>query len=406
MELENVLEQNPSWKILSKAKLVATLRATGNRVSFKTINEYFKKNVLAQIFKQPRAPKHQFFKINALPYSYQIDIVKMTPYKSANKGIEQFLLLVDILSRKAFAYILPSGRMEDVMTKYKIFVQGHDAEKKMVGVSGDDYFSSSQFTKYNQDRKFKVFTSVAKDNHAMRGGNKLGIIDRLVRTLKMYMEKRMASSDDPVWTGFLDEIIDLYNSTPHSTLRTDERPIRCLTPNDAYEDKEFLYSFMTENKIYNEGLARKLNKDLLGTKVRIALPRQLFQKEGQGYSKEIYTVVGPDHCGLLVKDDKGNTKKVMARECQKVEVDTAPLTNAKVVATRKRSRATDIVTRQEGVKVASNKDVASKKSVAKGVKPRVSKGFDQNWFKGDGQVAQKPVLRDRTLNNKIPYWMR
>ena len=343
-----------------------------------------------------------------MPYSYQIDIVKMTPYKSANKGIEQFLLIVDILSRKAFAYILPSGRMEDVMTKYVPFVDGHSERHKMIGVSGDDYFSATQFVQFHEERKLKLFTSVAKEDHAMRGGNKLGIIDRLVRTLKLYLEKRMASADDPKWTGFLDEIVKLYNSTPHSTLVTDEKPRRCLSPNEAYEDAEFLWSFMVNNQIYNDKLARKLNEGFeKGTKVRIALPRPLFQKEGQGFSKEIYEVLGSDHCGLLVKNSKGGTKKVMARECQKVVVPSEELPNTKVVGTRKRSRAIAVVA-VEGVKAASIKDANSKKSVAERVKPRVKRGGE--WYVGDGQPGpSRPSLRDREEmqeKSKIPYWMR
>jgi len=200
--LNQILEQNPAWRILSKSKLIATLKANKILFSHSELDEYYKKSTLNQIFKRPR-PVKEHFRINALPLSFQIDIVKLVQYKSANKGTDQVLLLVDILSRKAFAYILPSGTMADVLELYKTFVKQKCPH--IFSVSGDDFFSAKAFVEYNEEKKIKLFTSVAKDNHAACGGNKLGIIDRLVRTLKSLIEKRAMANDNPVWTWYLDE---------------------------------------------------------------------------------------------------------------------------------------------------------------------------------------------------------
>ena len=398
--LASLLASNPTWKLLGKVKLQQTLRLAGHRVPSLELEEHFKKDQVTQLFKRPNA-RPKFFKINAMPYSYQIDIAKLTQYKAANKGIEQFLLIVDILSRKAFTFVLPNGQMDTVLAKYKIFVESHT--KAMTGTSGDDFFSAKEFVEYHKDKKLKLFTSVAKDNHAMRGGNKLAIVDRLTRTLKLYIQKRMASADDPVWTNWLSEIVTLYNSTPHSSLRKNKKN---LSPNEAYEDNAFLYGFMMETKMYNDALNRKLNEGFdPGVKVRVALPRQLFAKEGEGFSREIYEVVRPDHCGLLVKGPDGVEKKVMARDLQKVEdVDAfEPLPNAKLDATRKRSRTLSKVV-QEGIQPATRTDVASEKPVAKRVKPRVQN--ETKWYEVD---QGKRCFRDRKKLNeksKIPYWMR
>ena len=52
-------------------------------------------------------------------------------------------------------------------------------------MEGDNEFSSAKFC---EDNDIRLDTSVAKEEH-ISNGNKLGIIDRLVRTLRELIEK-------------------------------------------------------------------------------------------------------------------------------------------------------------------------------------------------------------------------
>ena len=414
--LSQVLDQNPSWRILSKAKLVATLKAKKILFSHSEVDEHFKKSTLNQIFKRPRPINpSEYFRINALPLSFQIDIVKLVQYKSANKNIDQLLLLVDILSRKAFAYILPSGTMADVLTVYKTFVEQKCPH--ILSVSGDDFFSAKAFVEYNREKKIQLFTSVAKDNHAACGGNKLGIIDRLVRTLKSLIEKRAMSNNDPVWTGYLDEIIGLYNSTPHGSLHLDKKMWSAedlikgsFSPDEAFEKRDFLLKLHSEYMRHNAALKKKLmSRFTTGDKVRVLNPRyNIFAKEGERYSREIWTVVGPDFNGWKVR--KGDEeKKVMGRDICKVEggdeaagplrVDVAGPSRVDVVV--ERSRVIKRVKEREGV-VASGR--VEKGPIARRVKPRVQSGVEF-W---EGRVERKRSLRDRERLEELrknPYWV-
>jgi hypothetical protein len=51
------------------------------------------------------------------------------------------------------------------------------------GLEGDNEFSSAPIRKCCGDNDIRLDTSVAKEEH-ISNGNKLGIIDRLVRTLR------------------------------------------------------------------------------------------------------------------------------------------------------------------------------------------------------------------------------
>ncbi len=56
------------------------------------------------------------------------------------------------------------------------------------GLEGDNEFSISPIRKFCEDNDIRLDTSVAKEEH-ISNGNKLGIIDKLVRTLKELIEK-------------------------------------------------------------------------------------------------------------------------------------------------------------------------------------------------------------------------
>jgi hypothetical protein len=62
-------------------------------------------------------------------------------------------------------------------------------------MEGDDEFNTKIFRDINEVKNIRLDTSVANDNH-FAAGNKLGIIDRLVRTLKENISKYRDSADD------------------------------------------------------------------------------------------------------------------------------------------------------------------------------------------------------------------
>ncbi len=67
-----------------------------------------------------------------------------------------------------------------------------EAALKEVGqinsVEGGNQFSFKAFQEYNKENNIKIDTSMAKDEHISQG-NILGIIDRLVRTLKEMIDR-------------------------------------------------------------------------------------------------------------------------------------------------------------------------------------------------------------------------
>ena len=118
MNLNSALCQNPGYKLLQ------TLKSKGIKVSIEQVNEYYKTKELHEMYTPVNRRSVNFLEIAARPYSFQIDIVVMA--ESCRKA----LMVVDITSKKLFAYPLQSGFMDHVMNAYNRFVEkdaGHTA---------------------------------------------------------------------------------------------------------------------------------------------------------------------------------------------------------------------------------------------------------------------------------------
>jgi hypothetical protein len=224
-------------------------------------------------------------------------------YKKANKGVTQFLIAVDIISRKAFAYPLTNGTMVEVMAKYKQFIK--DAGEPIHKVESDAFFDNAAFRKLNQEHGIYDATHVAKDDHITPIGNRLGIVDRCIRTIKSLLQKHMLSHDSAVWTNKLHDIVALYNDTPHSGVDNE-------TPDDVFDDIDFSQKMYEGQLKKNDALSRGVDI-MIGDNVRLMDEKKTFQKEKPAWSTKIYMVVDKIGYSYQLKDEAGKVVKRLYR---------------------------------------------------------------------------------------------
>jgi hypothetical protein len=108
--MEGCIKEHPEYLLLGKAKFLKLACEEGIHKSVATI--YFENRALNQIYSKKKAKDKLV--ITAPPYSFQIDIFELTKFKTTNNGIYRCPLCVDIISRRAFAYPLKSGKMTEV----------------------------------------------------------------------------------------------------------------------------------------------------------------------------------------------------------------------------------------------------------------------------------------------------
>ena len=307
MLLEEAIKQNPSLKLLGKSKLKQKLDGLG--ISNKEIDEYFSPKEINQLYAQPK--KYKPLKITAPPFSFQMDVALLPAYKKQNKGKDQFLILVDILSRKAFAYVLKSGKMKHVLAVYEEFIKETGCEVN--SVAGDNFFNNAEFLLLNKELYIDVYTDVAKEDHIVKGkGDKLGIVDRCIRTIKKYIQKYMLIHDDFKWTRYLDKIIELYNDTPNQGIDNN-------TPHEVFDDYPYMIGLYKGQKKYNQEVNNSFGLEP-GDRVRAVVGKGTFEKEKARFSQDIYTIKEQVGYKFVLIDETGGTvkRKYRANELLKI----------------------------------------------------------------------------------------
>ena len=263
-----------------------------------------KNQEINQVNKKPT--KHTNLKITAPPRTFQLDIM----YYPIGTSFKNILLIVDIQSRKAWAYVISTTSGENILNAYKKF----ESEVDIINaIEGDNQFSFKAFKEYNDEKNIRLDTSIAKDEHISAHGNKLGILDRLVRTLKEMIEKyRSVVSKQTSFPEMLDKVINTYNNQPHRTIKS--------TPNEMFNDVSKQNFNNQKDKEFNKNELKK-NNISIGAEARILESKGKLEKGSQKYSMDLYKLVEREGNRFIVQDSEGDKlrRKLKPSEIQVVK---------------------------------------------------------------------------------------
>ena len=145
-----------------------------------------------------------------------------------------------------------------------------------------------------------LFPSSAKDDHNQRSdGDRLGIVDRAVKTLRKLITNYQIAHKTTKFIDKLPALVSNYNNTPHSSLQQ-------KTPQQVREDPDFQRRLYDRAMTYNIKLDEVVGLEA-GDRVRVQLLKGTFDKESARFSDEIYTVVAKEGTRYRLKDAAGNT---------------------------------------------------------------------------------------------------
>ena len=287
----------------NKNTFIKNVRDKHPEIKLKDIQEYIKSQEVTQM--NTTVNKTYEYKITAPPRTFQIDIF----WWKKSDTLIPILLLVDILSRKAFAYVLPKSIKEK---RGDTTVKTLEEFKKSVGyihgLEGDNEFGSAAVKEFCNKNNIRLDTSVSKLEH-ISGGNKLGIIDRLVRTLRELIERyydilghKMDSLKDVVAT-----IIGTYNNDNHRTLNN-------KTPNQVFQDNDNQIARYLNDSVHNQDIYKTVPFKP-SDKVRILEDKGEFAKGKNKFSKEVHSVEGKEGYKIKLSD---TTRKFKPSELLKI----------------------------------------------------------------------------------------
>ena len=98
--------------------------------------------------------------------------------------------------------------------------------------------------------------------------------------MKGLINKYFTHTNSVKWVDVLDKLIKNYNSTYHTSLNKE--------PKEVNEEEELEIMFSKIKKTFD--IINDKETFEIGDKVRIKEKRTTFQKEGQTYSRETYTI--------------------------------------------------------------------------------------------------------------------
>lgn len=222
--------------------------------------------------------------------TFQADLVEMIPYAKENGGFKYIMTVVDIFSKKSWAFPLKTKNgLEVTKSMAKLLKCGH-IPKNLHTDMGKEFFNS-HFKKLMESYRINHYTTFST--------KKAAICERFNRTLKDKIWRMFSYQGSYKWLKSLQKLIDEYNNTVHRTIQ--------MKPNDVdAEAEERLLRTVYANNIE----LRRRPKFKLGDHVRISKYKNLFDK---GYTPnwttevfKIRKVQFTDPYTYLLEDGKGD----------------------------------------------------------------------------------------------------
>ena len=210
-----------------------------------------------------RIPPPQYMHIySKVPHAFQMD----TFINEKASGGTNYLMFINVNTRRAYAYPMRGKGSSEVIRALDQFIKSEPECVSLLTDQDKAYLSNDVLDWMKQHNI--IYKTTTDEDH-----NKLGIINRFMRTVRdMASKKGITSNISP---RAMHDIIESYNDIPH-------KGIGFKTPNEFTPDDEQAYIHQQDN----------INpyKFTSGDKVRVVMDKQPLKKRRTNLSTESYTV--------------------------------------------------------------------------------------------------------------------
>ena len=195
-----------------------------------------------------------------------VDLVDIQSLSRKNKGIKYHLCAIDLYSKYTFVAPLKDKKGISIVNAFnKIIKQSNRKPNKIWADQGGEFYNNV-FKKWLSDNDIIMYSTYNE--------GKSVVAERFIRTLKNKLYKHMTATGKNVYYDVLDDVVNKYNNTKHSTIK-----MKAIDVGDynkrAYVDE------------HNE----KDSRFKLGDRVRISKFKNIFAKGyTRNWSKEIFIV--------------------------------------------------------------------------------------------------------------------
>lgn len=234
----------------------------------KRVETYLRREESYSVHKQPKRKfKRRKVVVYGMNSQWQADLVDMSKFHKENEGHKFILTVMDVLSRKAYARALKSKEGKNVTAAFESILEETKGQRpfKLQTDKGKEFYNKP-FKTWCEDNGIILFSS---EDDMM----KAQIVERFNRTLKNKMYRMFNANADNVWIKNLDDLVQSYNNTEHSSIK--------MTPNQVTTDNQDAV-FHTLFPVEPPQSTVKSNLKV-GDYVRILNPPKVFKK---GYDSQ------------------------------------------------------------------------------------------------------------------------
>ena len=194
-----------------------------------------------------------------------VDLADMQSLSRKNKGIKYLLCAIDLYSKYAFVIPLKDKKGIIIVNAFNKIIKQSNRKLNKIWVDQGGEFYNNVFEKWLSDNDINMYPTYNE--------GKSVVAERFIRTLKNKLYKHMTATGKNVYYDVLDDVVNKYNNTKHSTIKM--KPVDVKNNKIVYIDE------------HNE----KDSKFKVGDRVRISRYKNIFAK---GYapncSSEIFIV--------------------------------------------------------------------------------------------------------------------
>ena len=192
-----------------------------------------------------------------------------------NKGIKYLLCAIDLYSKYAFVIPLKDKKGINIVNAFnKIIKQSNRKPNKLWADQGGEFYNNV-FEKWLSDNDINMYSTYNE--------GKLVVAERFIRTLKNKLYKHMTAPGKNVYYDVLDDVVNKYNNTKHSTIKMKPIDVGDTTKSSSLE--------RNNKRVYINEHNDKDSRFKVGDRVRISRYKNIFAKVyAPNWSKEIFIV--------------------------------------------------------------------------------------------------------------------
>ena len=140
-----------------------------------------------------------------------VDLADMQSLSRKNKGIKYLLSAIDLFSKYAFVIPLKDKKGISIVNAFNKIIKQSNRKPNKIWVDQGGEFYNNVFEKWLSDNNIIMYSTYNE--------GKSVVAERFIRTLKNKLYKHMTATGKKVYYDVLDDVVNKYNNTKHSTIK-------------------------------------------------------------------------------------------------------------------------------------------------------------------------------------------